>query len=134
MRDRLIPVSDREARLDEARTAYGRNDWTVARSRLLDADADQPIGADDLERLAWSCRWVGDEVGFLNALERAEVAFTEAGARAVPPAWPWSRPATTRMMLDGAVALTCYVRATELLAERRSAPSTRRRGGRWPSR
>jgi hypothetical protein len=39
VRGRLIPVSDREARLDEARTAYGRNDWIVARSRLLDADA-----------------------------------------------------------------------------------------------
>ena len=82
MRDRLIPVSDREACLDDARTAYGRNDWTVARSRLLDADAQEPLEAEDLERLAWSCRWVSDEVGFLNALERAEVAFSAAGARA----------------------------------------------------
>jgi hypothetical protein len=92
VRDRLIPVSDRVARLGEARTAYGRNDWTVARSLLLEADAQEPLEAEDLERLAWSCRWVSDEVGFLNALERAEVAFSAAGARA----------AAARMVLEHA--------------------------------
>ena len=48
----MIPVSDREARLDEARAAFGRNDWPVARSLLLDADAEKPLAAEDLERLA----------------------------------------------------------------------------------
>ena len=52
----------------------------MTRSRLIDADAQEPLEAEDLERLAWSCRWVSDEAGFLNALERAEVAFRAAGA------------------------------------------------------
>ena len=38
----------------------------------------------------------GDADEFLNALERAEVAFTDAGELAGPRAWPWSRPASTR--------------------------------------
>src|SRR5689334_14179151 len=79
-RGRLTAVTGRDELLDEGRTAYGRSDWDVARSRLLDADDQEPLEPDDLERLAWSCRWTGDSAGFLNALERAEVAFADAGA------------------------------------------------------
>jgi len=107
----------REALLDDARAAYDRSQWSAARTALLDADADQPIGADDLERLAWSCRWAGDPLGFLNALERAEVAFTDAGAFAGAARMALEQARHHTMMLDSAVALTCYVRATELLAE-----------------
>ncbi|HTD58767.1 MAG TPA: adenylate/guanylate cyclase domain-containing protein [Solirubrobacteraceae bacterium] len=115
MRDRLIAVSDREARVDEARTAYGRNDWTVARSLLLDADAQAPLEAEDLERLAWSCRWVTDEVGFLNALERAEVAFSAAGARAAAARMALEQARQHVQMLDESVAATCFLRGMELL-------------------
>ena len=69
----------------------------------------------------------GDPAGFLNALERAEVAFTDAGERAGAARMALEQARHHALMLDGAVALTCYVRATELLARRRSAPSTRRR-------
>jgi len=110
-------VPARDALLDEARAAYDRSQWSAARAALLDADADQPIGADDLERLAWSCCWAGDSAGFLNALERAEVAFKDA--RDVPGAARMALEQARHhvMMLDSAVALTCYVRATELLAD-----------------
>ena len=108
MRDRLIPVSDREARLDEARATYGRNDWMVARSRLLDADAQEPLEAEDLERLAWSCRWVSDEVGFLNALERAEVAFSAAGARAAAARMVLEQARQHVQMLDESVVRERY--------------------------
>jgi GNAT superfamily N-acetyltransferase len=47
-------VPGRDALLDAARSAYAENDWTGAPSSLLDADATQPLDADDLERLAWS--------------------------------------------------------------------------------
>ena len=107
----------REALLDDARAAYGRSQWSVARAALRDADADQPIGAEDLERLAWSCRWDGDPAGFLNALERAEVAFTDAGGTAGAARMALEQARHHTMMLDGAVAITCYVRATEHLAE-----------------
>ena len=115
MRGRLIPVSDRVARLDEARTAYGRKDWIVARSLLLDADAHEPLEAEDLERLAWSCRWVSDEVGFLNALERAEVAFDAAGARAAAARMVLEQARQHVQMLDESVAATCFLRGMELL-------------------
>ena len=110
-------MSTREALLDDARAAYGQSQWSAARAALQDADADQPIGADDLERLAWSCRWAGDPAGFLNALERAEVAFTDAGEIAGAARMALEQARHHTMMLDGAVALTCYVRATEYLAE-----------------
>ena len=110
-------MSTREALLDDARAAYGQSQWSAARAALRDADADQPIGADDLERLAWSCRWAGDPAGFLNALERAEVAFTDAGGVAGAARMALEQARHHTMMLDGAVALTCYLRATEYLAE-----------------
>jgi len=115
MRGKLIPVPDHEARLDEARMAYGRNDWIVARSLLLDADAQEPLEAEDLERLAWSCRWVSDEAGFLNALERGEVAFSAAGARAAAARMALEQARHHVQMLDESVAGTCFLRAMELL-------------------
>jgi hypothetical protein len=122
VRGRLIAVSDREPRLGEARAAYGRNDWTVARSLLLDADAQEPLEAEDLERLAWSCRWVSDEVGFLNALERGEVAFRAAGARAAAARMALEQARQHVLMLDESVAGTCFLRAMELLEGEPESP------------
>ena len=68
-------MSKRELLLDEARSAYGQSQWSPARAALREAPADQPLEADDLERLAWSCRWDGDHDGYLNALEPAEVSY-----------------------------------------------------------
>jgi class 3 adenylate cyclase len=110
-------VSTRAALLDQARAAYGRSKWAAAKAALRDADAEQPLEADDLERLAWSCRWEGDQAGFLNALERAEVAFSNAGDRARAARMALEQARHHAMMLDGAVATTCYARATELLAD-----------------
>ena len=110
-------MSTREALLDGARAAYDQSQWSAARAALSDADAEQPIRADDLERLAWSCRWAGDPAGFLNALERAEVAFADAGGSADAARMALEQARHHAMMLDSAVALTCYVRATEHLAE-----------------
>ena len=107
----------REALLDDARAAYARSEWSAARAALRDADADQPIGAEDLERLAWSCCWDGDRAGFLNALERAEVAFTGAGEKAGAARMALEQARHHTMMLEGAVALTCFLRASELLAD-----------------
>src|SRR5262249_37177976 len=115
VRDRLTPVSDRDALIADARTAYGRNDWTVARSLLLEADAREPLLAEDLERLAWSCRWASDQVGFLNSRERAEVAFGAAGVRAAAARMSLEQARHHVQMLDGSVAITCFLRAMELL-------------------
>jgi class 3 adenylate cyclase len=104
-------VTGREALLDDARAAYGRNDWGAAGALLREVDVEQPLGADDLERLAWSCRWTGDEAGFLNELERAEVAFGDAGARAAAARMALEQARQHRQMLDESVARTCFLRA-----------------------
>ena len=83
---------------------------------------EQPLGAEDLERLAWSCRWAGDEAGFLNALERAEVAFVDAGARAPAARMALEQARQHVQMLDESVALTCFVRAMELLEGEPESP------------
>ena len=108
-------MSSREALLDHARAAYGQSRWSTARSELEAADADRPLEAEDLERLAWSCRWESDPRAFLDALERAEVAFAATGERAGAARMALEQARHHAMMLDGAVALTCYVRATEHL-------------------
>jgi len=115
VRDRLIAVSGTEALIATARAAYGRNDWTVARTRLFDADAREPLEAEDLERLAWSCRWVNDQTGFLNALERAEVAFIAGGARAAAARMSLEQAREHMLMLEELVAASCFLRAVALL-------------------
>jgi ATP/maltotriose-dependent transcriptional regulator MalT len=108
-------VPDRDARLRDGRAAHDRNDWEAARSALLDADREEPLEADDLERLAWSCRWVGDDVGFLNALERAEAAYGAIGSRASAARMALEQARQHTQMLDESVAATCFFRALALL-------------------
>ncbi|UDY37597.1 adenylate/guanylate cyclase domain-containing protein [Dermatobacter hominis] len=110
-------MSTREALLEHARAAFAQSRWSAARSALQDADAGEPLGAEDLERLAWSCRWESDPAGFIDALERAEVAFAADGTAAGAARMALEQARHHAMMLDGAVALTCYVRATEHLAD-----------------
>lgn len=112
----------REELLTVGRAAYARSEWTDARDALRDADADQPLGAEDLEQLAWSCRWTGDVDGFLNALERAEVAYADAGEMAGAARAALDQAGYHAMMVEGTLALTCYVRATEHLAETPECP------------
>jgi class 3 adenylate cyclase len=115
-------VRDRDVCLHDGRAAFGRNDWAAARSALLDADAHGPLEAEDLERLAWSCRWFSDDVGFLNALERAEVAFGAAGRRARAAGMALEQARQHVQMLDESVAATCFLRATELLEGEPESP------------
>jgi class 3 adenylate cyclase len=108
-------VSGSASRLVDARDAYGRNDWSEARVAFVDADREEALGADDLERLAWSCLWTGDSAAFLTALERAEVAFAEVGADAAAARMALEQARHHKQMLDEAVALACFGRALEHL-------------------
>jgi class 3 adenylate cyclase len=115
-------VAGREEILRDGRAAYGRNEWAAARASLLEADAQESLGPDDLEALAWSCRWVGDTPGFLNALERAEVGFSAEGAHAPAARMALEQAREHVQMLDTTVALTCFVRALEHLDGQPESP------------
>src|SRR6187549_3166828 len=115
-------VPDRDVCLEEGRAALDRNDWNAARDALLEADAQEPLDPEDLERLAWACRWVTDDAGFLNALERAEVAFDAAGARAAAARMALEQARHHVQMLDESVAVTCFVRAMGLLEGEPESP------------
>jgi class 3 adenylate cyclase/Tfp pilus assembly protein PilF len=108
-----VPGGD--AVLHDARAAYGRSDWAAARAALRELDAQQRLEADDLERLAWACRWAGDQAGFLDALERAEVAFGKEGTRTGAARMALEQARQHKQMLDDSVARTCFVRALEYL-------------------
>ena len=109
-------MSTRELLLDDARAAYGQSQWSAARAALEEADADQPLEAYDLERLAWSCRWDGDPDGYLSALERAEVSYASLGESAGAARMALEQARHHAMMLDSAVGNTCYIRAMDYLA------------------
>jgi class 3 adenylate cyclase len=122
VRERLLAVPERDVCLHEGRTAYGRNDWAAARSALVEADRQAPLDPEDLERLAWSCRWTTDDAAFLNALERAEEAFDAAGARARAARMALEQARHHVQMLDESVAVTSFLRATELLRDEPESP------------
>ncbi|MFM7064282.1 MAG: adenylate/guanylate cyclase domain-containing protein [Actinomycetes bacterium] len=108
-------MEHRDALLAQARDAYGRSQWAAARSMLQTADTEVPLEAEDLERLAWTCRWESDPVDFLVALERAELAFVETDERAAAARMALEQARQHAMLLDSAMALTSFVRATEYL-------------------
>lgn len=115
-------MPDRDVCLHDGRAAHGRNEWAAARAALLDADSQGPLDAEDLERLAWSCRWVGDDVGFLNALERAEAAFIAVGDRARAARMALEQARQHTQMLEESVAVTSFLRALELLEGEPESP------------
>ena len=96
LRDRLTGVSGREALLDDARTAYGRNDWTVARSRA--ARCRRPAAARSRRPgAAGLVVPVGGRRGGVPERARAGRGGLRRGRRCVRRrrAWPWSRRAST---------------------------------------
>ncbi|MFL6206897.1 MAG: adenylate/guanylate cyclase domain-containing protein [Acidimicrobiales bacterium] len=104
-------MSTRDEVLEDARAAYDRSDWSAARSALLEADAADALGPEDLERLAWACRWTGDEAAFLDALERAEVAFLAGGLKPGAARMALEQARHNMQMLNELVAVSCFVRA-----------------------
>ena len=71
--------------LDSARADFGRGAWSGAFQRLSAADRDEPLGPDDLERLAVAAQLVGDDEVSASSWERAHLQLLERGeaARAV---------------------------------------------------
>jgi class 3 adenylate cyclase/Tfp pilus assembly protein PilF len=63
------------------REAFERHQWQASFESLLAADQVQSLGAQDLERLAWSARWCGRYDEIAPALERAEREYASSGDR-----------------------------------------------------
>jgi class 3 adenylate cyclase len=66
-------------KLAEGREAFARHEWEKAHEVLRAADADEPLGPEDLERLADAARWSRHYSEMLDVLERAQAAFVRAG-------------------------------------------------------
>jgi tetratricopeptide (TPR) repeat protein len=65
--------------LETGRAAYDAHDWETAWRHLHDADAQSPLGPEDLERLADATRWSGRYDDLITALERAYTAYEARG-------------------------------------------------------
>ena len=65
--------------LQEGRQAYERSAWAAAYESLARADEDEPLGAEDLVRLAISAYMLGREDEQLQILERASQRHAEDG-------------------------------------------------------
>lgn len=73
------PVQEVSTVLDEARSAYRRRDWALARDRFGAAAAEGPLGAQDAYQLASCHWWLGELDQALPALAAAYRLFLDAG-------------------------------------------------------
>jgi len=67
------------ASLEQGREAFARKAWSDAFESLSLADAAEPLGAEDLVRLAEAAFMLGRDGEFLGILERAHHAYLDAG-------------------------------------------------------
>ncbi len=67
------------SQLERGREAQERLEWGEAREALERADAESPLGAEDLWRLGVAAYLTGHVATFLDALERAHEAWLAAG-------------------------------------------------------
>lgn len=65
--------------LEAGRAAYVERRWREACERLSQADREQPLAAEDLDRLAWSFALLGRNDLFFETLERLYNCQLEAG-------------------------------------------------------
>lgn len=68
-----------DARAEQGRAAYAREDWTAAWRLLSAADATSSLGADDLERLATVAHLTGRDEAGIAARSRAYQAHLDRG-------------------------------------------------------
>lgn len=71
---------DAEA-VQRGREAFGRNAWKSAHEHLSAADAEEKLGAEDLEFLATAAFMLGRGSEYLDTLERAHRAHLDAGEK-----------------------------------------------------
>ncbi|MEU2230582.1 helix-turn-helix transcriptional regulator [Streptomyces vietnamensis] len=73
---------DVAAELERARDAFARQEWSHAYTGFAGADDEQPLGPDDLVRLATAAYLVGRDAECAAATERAHQAYLSTGRTA----------------------------------------------------
>lgn len=73
------PATERDALLASARAGFERRAWADTRAAFLAADALAPLGADDLECMAFASNLAGDDELMLRALERVHRTCLQEG-------------------------------------------------------
>jgi DNA-binding NarL/FixJ family response regulator len=77
---RPAPAADTASQeLERGRAAYAERCWREACDRLIEADRSHPLGAADVERLAWSYGLTGRNELFLTTFERLHDLHLHAG-------------------------------------------------------
>jgi class 3 adenylate cyclase len=105
------------ASLDDARTAADRRDWPAAIALLREIDAAEPLGPEDLDRLAKASWWTGDPNASIEAHERAYSAFVEQGDQPAAAMVALTLRREHASKLAGSVAAGWLTRAERLLAD-----------------
>ena len=76
-------MTDQDTRdLALGQKAYEHHAWQEALTRLSAADANSPLGAEDLVALAYAHYWTGSIDSYLAVMERAYRSFVDAGQAA----------------------------------------------------
>ena len=65
--------------LERGRASYAKHAWVDAHELLSRADEANPLGPDDLERLATSAYMLGRDDEYVRGLERAHYSYLDAG-------------------------------------------------------
>ncbi len=65
--------------LERGRASYAKHAWVDAHELLSRADEANPLGPDDLERLATSAYMLGRDEEYVRGLERAHYSYLDAG-------------------------------------------------------
>ena len=68
-----------EDKIAAGRAALAENRWEEGYRLLRAADAESPLGAEDLEALVWAAYWTDDIMQVVPLLERAYAANLDEG-------------------------------------------------------
>ena len=114
--------ADRRARLEAARSAVRDRRWLEAFRLLSDADVEQPLAIEDIERLGESAFWSGKHAAAVAARERAYAAHLEAGERRAAAAVALALVSNFAIRSQLAVAGGWFETAARLLADEPEGP------------
>jgi class 3 adenylate cyclase len=102
--------------LEAGRQALERHSWEDAYRELMAADAEAPLGPDDLERLADAAWWSGHVEETIRHLERAYHGYLSSGVNIRAAAMALRVTERSLRAQEGPVMQTWLARAERLLA------------------